>query len=287
MAALKESGEHVEAAGGVVWRRSSEGLEVLLVHRPRYDDWTLPKGKLHAGEDHPTAALREVEEETGLRCTLGAELAQSAYVDGRGRPKVVRWWAMTPGEGTFVPGPEVDEAAWLPVADAASLLSYDRDREVLRSFTSQPGTAAVLLVRHADAGDRGRWRGDDRVRPLSATGRRQAQALVGQLAGYGVVRVVSSAYVRCVQTVEPLALARQLPLETSPALAEGATRDDVDSLLEQVTGTAVVLCTHGDVAGEVLDALGRPDGPCAKGSTWVLEPAGRRLVATKYLEPPA
>lgn len=270
-----------------MWRRASEGLEVLLVHRPRYDDWTFPKGKLHAGEDHRSAALREVEEETGLRCSLGVELAPSAYVDGRGRPKVVRWWAMTPGGGTFVPGPEVDEATWLPVADAASLLSYDRDREVLRAFTSQAGSAAVLLVRHGDAGDRGRWRGDDRLRPLSAEGRRQAQALVGQLAGYGVARVLSSAYVRCVQTVEPLAVARRLPLETSPALAEGATRDDVGALLAQVTGTAVVLCTHGDVAGEVLDAMGLPDGPCAKGSTWVLEPDGGRLVAARYLEPPA
>ena len=172
----------IEAAGGVVVRPSGE---VLLVHRPRYDDWTLPKGKLHPGEDHRTAAVREVEEETGLRSTLGAELASSTYVDGRGRPKVVRWWAMVPGEGTFVPGPEVDQARWLPVADAAVLLSYDRDREILRSLTSRPGTAAVLLVRHGDAGDRDRWQGDDRVRPLSPQGRRQALGLVEQLSGYG------------------------------------------------------------------------------------------------------
>jgi len=276
----------VEAAGGVVWRRPPGGLEVLLVHRPRYDDWTLPKGKLHPGEDHSTAALREVEEETGLLCSLGVELAPSAYVDGRGRPKVVRWWAMTPDGGTFVRGPEVDETGWLPLADAASLVSYDRDREVLRSFTSQPGTAAVLLVRHGDAGARGRWKGDDRLRPLSPRGRRQARALIGQMAGYGTARVVSSEYVRCVQTVEPLALARRLPVETSPALAEGATGADIRALLDQVTGTAVVLCTHGDVAGEVLDALRRAGGRCAKGSTWVLEPDGGRLVAARYLEPP-
>jgi len=271
----------------VVWRRSSEGLEVLLVHRPRYDDWTLPKGKLHAGEDHPTAALREVEEETGLRCAPGPKLAPSAYVDGRGRPKVVRWWAMTPGAGTFVPGPEVDEVRWLPLVDAASLVSYDRDREVLRSFTSQPDTAAVLLVRHAHAGDRGQWEGDDRLRPLSPRGERQARALVAQLAGYGAARVVSSSYVRCVQTVDPLARARQLPVETSAALAEGAGRDDIRALLDRAAGTPVVLCTHGDVAGEVLDALGRAGDRCAKGSTWVLEPDGRRLVAARYLEPPA
>ena len=283
----RSDGMQVEAAGGVVWRRSPGGLEVLLVHRPRYDDWTLPKGKLHPGEDHPTAALREVEEETGLRCTLGPALAPSTYVDGRGRPKVVRWWAMTPGAGTFVPGPEVDEAGWLPVPEAASRLTYDRDREVLRSFTSRPGTSAVLLVRHADAGDRDRWEGDDRLRPLSPRGERQAVGLVSRLAGYGVGRIVSSDYLRCTQTVEPLARSRDLPVETSPALSEGAGGEEVRALLDQVEGDPVVLCTHGDVAGEVLDAVGRSDERCAKGSTWVLEPHGGRWVAVRYLEPPA
>jgi 8-oxo-dGTP pyrophosphatase MutT (NUDIX family) len=122
----------VEAAGGVVWRRSPAGeLEILLVHRPRYDDWTVPKGKLGAGEDHAGAALREVEEETGLRCTLGEELPSTSYVDRKGRPKRVRYWAMTPAGGEFTPTDEVDEVQWLPVDTAASLLTYPRDRAVL------------------------------------------------------------------------------------------------------------------------------------------------------------
>ena len=122
----------VEAAGGVVWRRTPAGeLEVLLVHRPRYDDWTVPKGKLGAGEDHATAALREVEEETGLRCTLGDELPSTSYVDRKGRPKRVRYWAMKPAGGDFTPTDEVDEVRWLPLDAAASRLSYARDRSVL------------------------------------------------------------------------------------------------------------------------------------------------------------
>jgi 8-oxo-dGTP pyrophosphatase MutT (NUDIX family) len=125
----------VRAGGGVVWRpRAGGGVEVLLVHRPKYDDWSLPKGKLHAGEDEVTAALREVEEETGLRCELGPEVAGSRYHDRFGRDKTVRYWAMTPVSGTFVPTREVDEVRWLGLADAEALLSYDRDREVLRSF---------------------------------------------------------------------------------------------------------------------------------------------------------
>jgi 8-oxo-dGTP diphosphatase len=128
----------VRAGGGVVWRPGPDGEpEVILVHRPKYDDWSLPKGKLHAGEDEATAALREVEEETGLRCVLGDELTMSRYHDRFGRPKTVRYWAMTPEPGSstaFVPNTEVDEVRWLTPDDAAALLSYDRDREILRSL---------------------------------------------------------------------------------------------------------------------------------------------------------
>ena len=119
----------VEAAGGVVLH---EG-RVLLVHRPRYDDWTLPKGKLDRGESFEDAALREVWEETGLRCTLGRELPGTEYRDRKDRPKVVRYWLMElAGEpGSFEPNEEVDEVRWLAVEEAAAELTYDRDREVL------------------------------------------------------------------------------------------------------------------------------------------------------------
>jgi 8-oxo-dGTP diphosphatase len=121
----------VKASGGVVRRHGERGLEVALVHRPRYDDWSFPKGKLDPGESWEGAALREVEEEIGLRCRLADELPPTSYRDNKGRAKVVRYWLMDPIDGEFEPSREVDEVRWLPTAEAAELLSYDHDRELL------------------------------------------------------------------------------------------------------------------------------------------------------------
>jgi 8-oxo-dGTP pyrophosphatase MutT (NUDIX family) len=130
----------VRAAGGVVWRpvAATDGpgdeVELLLVHRPKYDDWSLPKGKCDPGESDEDAAAREVLEETGLRCRMGTELDESHYADGRGRPKVVRYWTMEPVDGEFAVNDEVDEVRWVPVAEARRLLTYERDQPVIDSF---------------------------------------------------------------------------------------------------------------------------------------------------------
>jgi 8-oxo-dGTP pyrophosphatase MutT (NUDIX family) len=127
--------DEIRAAGGVVWRAGPKGeVEVALIHRPTYDDWSLPKGKLMAGEGELAAALREVEEETGLRCEPGDELGVSRYVDRRGRDKLVRYWSMRPLGGQFRPTPEVDEVRWVPVPEAVDVLTYDHDRDLLRAF---------------------------------------------------------------------------------------------------------------------------------------------------------
>lgn len=125
----------IRAAGGVVYRPRADGeIEVLLVHRPRYDDWSLPKGKAMRQESDEDCALREVAEETGLRCELGPELAATTYRDGRGRPKRVRYWAMRPLSGRFEPHREVDDVRWLQAGEAARLLSWERDLAVLQSL---------------------------------------------------------------------------------------------------------------------------------------------------------
>lgn len=128
--------EPVRAAGGLVVREGANGGEILVVHRPAYDDWSFPKGKLEPDENEEEAAVREVEEETGLRCRLGREVATTRYRDARGRPKTVRYWLMTPVAGALAAANEVDDARFVSVAEASGLLTYERDRELLDHLDS-------------------------------------------------------------------------------------------------------------------------------------------------------
>ncbi len=124
----------VKAAGGVVWRRAGDTIAIAIAHRPRYDDWSLPKGKLDRGESWEEAALREVEEEIGLRCRLGEELEPVSYNDRKGRLKVVRYWLMEPeAEVTFTPNDEVDQLRWMAPAEAVGILTYPRDAELVQA----------------------------------------------------------------------------------------------------------------------------------------------------------
>jgi 8-oxo-(d)GTP phosphatase len=266
--------ELVRAAGGVVRRVGPNGIEVLLVHRPRYDDWTLPKGKAQPGETDEETAVREVAEETGITARLGVELPSTQYRDSRGRPKVVRYWTMQPESGSFEPHDEVDEIKWVPIAGGASELSYARDREVLEALRPP-----LLVLRHASAGHSEAWAGDDADRPLDERGRRQAEELIDQLAPYAIKRIVSSPFVRCVETVVPLARTRGLEVETSDDLAEGANPARVRRLLHDLGGEALV-CAH------------RPEleplyGKVKKGGTVIVEFADGELLELGRLPPPA
>ena len=265
--------ELVRAAGGVLRRVGPSGIEVLLVHRPRYDDWTLPKGKAHAGETAEETAVREVAEETGLRAHLGIELPSVHYRDRHGRPKVVRYWTMRPDSGSFEPHDEVDEIRWVPTAVADSQLSYERDAEVLRAVPPP-----LLVVRHGSAGDRDEWDADDAGRPLDERGRRQADALVDQLSGFELDRIVSSPFDRCVQTVEPLARARKLELEMSEDLAEEVGPERARAFLLSLAGEAAVVCGHGP---ELVPLLGKTK----KGAIVVVEAAGEGLNEIGRLPP--
>lgn len=264
----------VRAAGAVLRRVGPTGMEVLLVHRPRYDDWTFPKGKALDGESDEENALREVEEESGYRGTLGVGLPSSSYRDSRGRQKLVRYWTMRPESGSFRPGREVDEVRWLTEDEAARTLTYERDREVLAAVPPP-----LLVVRHAWAGDSSEWKGDDALRPLDERGRRQAEAVVGLVEPFRIERIVSSPFVRCVQAVEPLARARGLEVETADELAEGEGHEVVSRYLQDLAGEAAVVCGHGPELEPLF-------GKVKKGGTVVVEPGNAGLLDLGRLPPP-
>jgi len=284
--------ELVRAAGGIVLRGEGDDRQVALVHRPRYDDWSFPKGKLVDGEDEATAAAREVLEETGLRCAIGPSVGAVTYADRHGRPKVVRYFSMTPDGGVFTPNAEVDQLRWLAIDEADRRLSYLHDRTLLRRLLAGVPTSVVYVVRHAKAGMRSRWSAPDEERPLTRRGRKQARRLIERFEGLDVTRILSSPFVRCVATVEPLAAARGLSVEPVDDFGEGASRARVTALVDSLDQGAAVLCGHGREIGLLIDhaestgAHIQTPRAIAKGSVWVLEREGERLVSARYLPPP-
>lgn len=284
----------VQAAGGVVHRRTERGTELLLVHRPRYDDWSLPKGTLLEGESYPVGALREVEEETGIVGRLGLAVGSVGYEVRRG-PKVVRYWLIEASGGRFSPNREVDEVRWLSVADAGDMASYARDANVIQRaarLLTQPKSAAAYLVRHASAGERNDGDGADHDRPLSARGRRQAQELTVNLLRIPITRIESSYYARCEQTVEPLAGALDLPIGHEPSLVEGGAPEHIVEFLHSLHSDSAVLCSHGDVISRLIGHLGAQgvefESPPSwqKGSMWELDLVRGRVVGGRYVPPP-
>lgn len=252
------------AAGAVVLRRTESGdREVLLVHRPKYDDWSFPKGKLDRGEDLAAAAVREVEEETGVRVRLARELPCQHYPVGRNQ-KVVHYWVGRVLDDDDVdgyePNAEIDKVRWVEVDKAAEKLTYERDRETLVDAVSRrKRTQTVILLRHGSARGRKSWRHDDRLRPLLAAGIVQAERLEPVLAAYAPQRVLSSSSTRCLQTVTPYAAAHDLTLETAHVLSEedawdGGVSDLVTGLLTD--GRDVVVCSHRPVLPSLMAALG-------------------------------
>ncbi len=254
------------AGGAVVTREhATRGLEVVLVHRKRYDDWSLPKGKLEAGESLPACAVREVLEETGVAIRLGTPLDQITYEAGKAGLKRVDYWAASVVSATRrAPDAEVDVVSWLPLKAALSRLDFEHDRFLVRQLMEQPVTTPLVILRHAKAMDRKDWSRQDPARPINSRGRRQARLLIPMLAAYGVQRLVSSSSARCVSTVMPYAHSRELRVETHGQLTEEEGSHDasgVARLLTRIRRQTVadqvptVVCVHRPVLPHVLEAL--------------------------------
>ena len=285
----------IRAGGGLIWRPNKKGsVDVLLVHRPGYRDWTFPKGKQDDGEAIRMTARREVAEETNLYCRLGKLLGTIEYLTGGGSPKIVHMWEMAYSHGSFKPNSEVDKVQWVPAGKVTDMLTYERDREFYQSLKPMwwVGKPWMQLIRHAEAGHRRTWTGDDRTRPLSALGRQQAMVLRERYADKGLDRIVSSPFVRCVQTVEPLSAATRIEIEKHPALAEGADPKATAELLGELSTGRSALSSHGDVITGVMEYLARrglrlsEPFDTKKGSVWKLSVVDGEITKARYLPPP-
>jgi 8-oxo-dGTP pyrophosphatase MutT (NUDIX family)/phosphohistidine phosphatase SixA len=229
--------EVIEAAGGVLWRPATgySGVEVALVHRPKYDDWSVPKGKLRRDEHPLLAAQREVEEETGFTGLIGRPLKEVHYLKD-GEPKRVRYWAMKVDAGAFAANDEVDQLMWLPPREAQVHVLAERDRPVLREFAEDlRATRAVVVVRHGSAGSRDTWQGEDQDRPLDEQGHAQAELLVDVLSAYGIVHAYSADTLRCLDTVGPFASRFNIRIESEPLLSESGYAAHPDAAMERLT----------------------------------------------------
>jgi 8-oxo-dGTP diphosphatase len=292
-------GGTVRAAGGVLWRPTPAGLEVCLVHRPRHDDWSLPKGKLENDEHPLAAAAREVSEETGIQATPQLRLPQVAYELPDGTPKTVDFWLMRAAvTQPAVPADpdEVDDVVWLPVPAAVEKASYPDDARLLRHVAALPPVTAVLpLVRHGHAGKRDAFPGDDSARPLDDRGRSEADALAPLLALFQPQRLYSATPLRCRCTLDPLAARLDLPVAVDPAFDEPepgqkvADRVAVASarLAEVRAGEPAVICSQGKLMPPLLAHLdGHHDAKAyktPKGGGWILTFAGDRLIGLDRL----
>lgn len=275
------------AAGAVVWW----GKKIALIHRPHYDDWSLPKGKVDPGESLAVTAHREILEETGLGVRLGSLLGKVTY-PVRSRTKVVYYWNAEVLGGEFKKNSEVDELRWVTLDEARELLSYKLDRKVLdKAAKRQPSTTRIIYVRHARAHNRRNWAGDDNKRPLDRKGRRQAEALAQMIAGFYPTKVYSAKPDRCVATAEPIA--RELGVKVKVDREFGDAAENPRARFDELLTPGVkVVVSQGDTMPMIIAQLAAESGldvgepTVKKAGVWVLGFTKGKLKSADYLVSP-
>ncbi|MGA9597244.1 MAG: NUDIX hydrolase, partial [Acidimicrobiia bacterium] len=250
----------VRAAGGVLYRDGypDSGPEFLVVHRNRYHDWSLPKGKVDGKETYEEAAVREVLEETGLKTTTHNYLGAVTYETLRSRTKVVRYWLMKAKKGEFKPNSEVDRVEWVGLHGAQALLSYNRDARLVErahALLTNPTSTRIYLVRHGNAGVRSKWQGPDKKRPLTEKGRQQSLGVAEILARHPITEMWASPALRCRETIAPAAETLELEVGVSKALKEFTDLETIYAYLASLGPGSIVLSSHKDWIGPLLTDL--------------------------------
>lgn len=295
---MKRRGRVTVAAGTVTIReREGKPPHVLLIHRPAYDDWSLPKGHLEPGEYEAVAAGRETLEETAVRVALKQPLGAISYPVGSGT-KVVHYWRADPVDAKHRKADkEVDRVAWLTPANALARMTYADERGVLEHALELEGTTPFLVVRHAKAMDRKNWSKRDQYRPITSRGRKQSRRLIPLLEAFGVRALASSTSTRCVQTLEPYARSAGLQVDGWAILSEEVGEEDLPGVAKMMkrlakqaaaSGTPTAVCGHRPVLPTMLEALGVPNRLMQTAATIIVHlDAQARPVATEFHRPRA
>ena len=291
------------AAGGVVWRRDEEGtVEISLVHRPKYDDWSLPKGKIEIGESAIACAYREIMEETGFEVAFGRSLGKVSYEVSNGDTrsiKTVHYWSAEFVDTKGSPNPqEIDEVRWVKLENLDKLALRDNDLDIVDRFLSiDLDTSPLILLRHAKAVDRKDWIGDDGDRPLSHIGVLQSKRLIANLIPYQVSEIHSSTAVRCYETINPVARALGSNYFLSENLSEyefSRNKSNVEKYFKQLLKNdyPTVACSHNPILPYLLSLQVEKVGievdstHLEPGDAWILHHINNEVVAVDYLEAP-
>lgn len=277
--------KRITAAGTVVLRPvDGREPEVLLVHRPRYDDWSLPKGKINPDEYLAGCAVRETLEEAAVDVRLGMPLDRLSYPVGGGTKTVSYWRARALKENSHKPNDEIDSVLWLPASHALRKVTYADERPLIQQAVELPDSTPLVIVRHGKAMLRANWTGRDQARPLDERGRRQSRLLVPLLEAFGVGKLTSSTSVRCLKTLQPHARAHRLEVEGWTTLTEEQAEKNpkaVATLMKRLAREAAesevptAICGHRPVLPLMLEAIGVPFRPLQPGAALVAHLGGQ------------
>ena len=287
----------IRAAGALLWRENSDlSIEVALIHRPRYDDWSLPKGKLEIGETALQCAYREVLEETGIRASFTRHLGAVEYEES-GQQKRVKYWAAycALDQSDFIANEEVDQMRWLPATQALEQATHDSDKSIIETFMNQEQhTDTLIILRHTKSLERGDWDEADSLRTLDETGFDQAQLLIKHLAPFAIDELYTSDYTRCVQTVTPLAHARGISITTVPSLNEESFELDPEKAISFANALKqdeknILICSHNPVIPSMLRGIlntklkNKDLIKLEPGDAWIVHRVRGEIVGLDYL----
>ena len=287
------------AAGAIVWRKHKDKFtEVAVIHRPKYDDWSFPKGKCEIGEELIACAHREVLEETNIATEFGPFLGKIDYLTSQGPKQVSFWSAKAIDEKAFTPNSEVDQLQWVALTKVRQLLSMESDKEILDKFIKlKLETKPLVLLRHAKAVSRDEWQGDDDDRPLDDSGENQAKRLLAIYQVFNLSQIHTSDTVRCYSTVEMLAKGLGLKLDVTGKLSESGYRKDKERAFDYAKelfkeDINALICSHNPILPKMLNKLSKKsdveadEEKLSPADGWVIHRVGKEIIQIDRLDAP-